>query len=747
MPPAVPLVAAAAGVATASAISAIPLGVLAGSAAGALASLGITSALVGAAGGFVVATAINAIGSRAVSSKPKAASGAFTQAAQGQKLMVRSAIESHKVIYGETRVSGPIVFVTTTDTGPVPNGSPPSGSNIMLHMVIALAGHEVEEIGTIYLNDKPLTLNAGGYATNLPYAYFPSGTASTQTITSAVRSNEVVTVTTSSAHGASAGDQVDTVVNSDPSMSGSYIILSAPTSTTFTYSNGGPNASASGGTATFNTLPATENSYVRVKKHSGAPNQTADSDLVSEVPGWTVNHRLRGIAYIYVRFQYSQEVFAQGIPNISAVVKGKKLYDPRDATTAYSTNSALCIRDYLTSEYGFGCDEDEINDDYFIAAANACDESVTLTTGGSQSRYTANGMIDTSVSPLDNLHALVASMAGAVTYVQGKFRAHAGTYDAPAGDLDLDTLDGDLEIVPDTPRQSLFNAVKGTYVDPSMRWTATDFPIVTNPTYEEQDGGEQIAKDIQLPFTNHPEAAQRIAKLILEQARQGITVEMSLNHKALQYAVWDVIRFTDAPVGWEDKEFRIKGMKLTGIGPILMQLQEESSASYDWNNGEATVLDPAPDTNLPNPLFVQAPDGLSYSSRSVAATGGAQVYNLVALWNPHPDIFVQEGGQIEIQYKLSSEVDWRPSFFVKGDITTADLISSSVGESYDIRIRAVNSGGKPSNWATLTNCIIGSSGGVTTSNDWGSVTDSVGTTNDWGSVTDSVTTTDDWGSI
>jgi hypothetical protein len=233
--------------------------------------------------------------------------------------------------------------------------------------------------------------------------------------------------------------------------------------------------------------------------------------------------------------------------------------------------------------------------------------------------------------------------------------------------------------------------------------------------------------------------------VILEQARQGIVVNLALNHRALQFAVWDTTRLSNAPVGWDNKVFRIRKMSTAGIGPILVQLQEEASASYDWNSGEATVIDPAPDTNLPNPLFVQAPDGLSYSSRAVAATDGVSVYNLVAMWNPHPDIFVQQGGQVEIQYKLSAEPGWRPSFFVKGDIVTADILSSSLGESYDIRIRAVNAAGKPSNWTTLPNCVIGSSGGVTTSNDWGDFHSSPTTTLDWGDFTTSPTVTEDWG--
>ncbi|MBP3955384.1 hypothetical protein J8F10_08835 [Gemmata sp. G18] len=743
MPPAIPIIAAAAGYAAANAaagaITLAAFGAGVGSFGAAITIGTIASGVIG----LGVAAAINAVGTRAVSNKPKAA-GNFTQTAEGQKVMLRTSVESHKIIYGESRVSGPLLFAASTDSGPVPSGAPVSGTNVMLHLVIALAGHEVESIDTIYLDDKPITLNADGYATNLPYAYLPVGTALTASISSAVRNNEVVTVTTSSAHGFTAGDQVDVTVNTDGSMSGNFIILATPTSTTFTYSNGGPNVSASGGTATDNTISGTQNSYVRVKKHTGAIGQDADADLVAEVADWDSSHRLNGIAYIYVRLQFSREVFSS-IPNFSAVVRGKKLYDPRDGITAYSTNSALCIRDYLTSDYGFECAADEINDDFFEAAANACDEDVALTSGGTQKRYTTNGVVDTAIAPLDNLNALVASMAGTVTYVQGKFRAYAGTYDAPAGDIDLDMLAGEIEIITRTPRQQLFNAVKGTYVDPARRWQATDFPFVINPTYQEQDGNQQIFRDIQLPFTSHPEAAQRIAKVILEQARQGIIVDLTLNHHALQFAVWDTVRFTNAPVGWENKVFRLRKMSTTGLGPIQVTLQEESSASYEWANGEATVLDPAPDTNLPNPQIVSAPSGLAYSSRAVAASGGISVYNLVALWNPHPDIFVQQGGQIETRYKLSSETEWRPSFFVRGELTAADIITSSLGESYDIGIRAVNTAGRPSNWTTLTNCVIGSSGGVSITNDWGDWTTSPGATLDYGDFTTPPSVTDDWG--
>ena len=662
MPVAIPLVAAAAGAYAATATAgALTLGVLGTglfSAGTGIAIGGFASSLAG----FAVTTALNAVGSRAFGSKPKAAA-ASAQDARGQSFMVRSSVESHKVVYGRTRASGPIVFVATANAGPDSTGATATGDNLFLHLVLALAGHEVEEIGDLYLNDAVVAVGGDGFVTSAPYL------------------------------------------------------------------TGGK-------------------SYVRVSKHLGSPTQTADADLTAEYPAWTAAHRLQGVAYVYVRMQWNPDVFPNGTPNVSAVLKGKKLYDPRSGLTAWTANAALCARDYLASDYGFGCAGDELNDDFWAAAANACDETVSLSTGGSQARYTANGVLDTAAAPLDNLNALVAAMAGAVTYVQGQFRGYAGTYDAPVGAVDLGMVVDGFEVTESAPRQELFNRVQGTYVDPAKGWQPTDFPPVTNPLYETEDGGAAIPKDVVLTLTNHPEAAQRIAKVLLEQGRQGIQLELQLNHKALSLAVWDTVTFTNPPLGWEAKVFRVKALTHTGIGPIRVTLQEESAASYDWSNGEALTYDPAPDTTLPNPFVVPVPVGVSYNSRAVSTTGGDTVYNLVLTWAPSADAFVLNGGSFEIAYKLTSEADWRPSFYAPGDQTAADILSSSPNESYDLRLRAVRPlGPAKSAWVTITGAVIGTSGGAGVTNDWGLVTAAVTTANDWGLVTDAVTTTDDWGSV
>ena len=93
-------------------------------------------------------------------------------------------------------------------------------------------------------------------------------------------------------------------------------------------------------------FPSSGNEYegkARIKKHLGTDNQAADADLVSEITQWTTDHRLRGIAYVYVRLDFDQDVYTNGVPNVTFEVEGRKVFDPRNSSTAFSANPALCL--------------------------------------------------------------------------------------------------------------------------------------------------------------------------------------------------------------------------------------------------------------------------------------------------------------------------------------------------------------------------------------------------------------------
>ncbi len=582
----------------------IPL--VAAIAAGAATSFAVKAAI------FIAAFALQ----MALTKKPK--SRGFADIAQGLKTTVRSAVEPHKIIYGTAKVSGSIVLAETTNSAPRSDGSTGTGDNRFLHLVIPLAGHEVEEIGSVFLNDRELTLNPSGFATNSPY--FKDGFG-----------------------------------------------------------------------------------YVRVKKHLGSDTQIADNDLVSEVAIWESTGRLQGVAYIYIRLEYHRDIFGSGIPNVSAVVKGKKVFDPRTSLSAWSDNAALCIRDYLVNDYGFNADvADEINDTTFIAAANICDESISLAGGGTENRYTINGVVSTAEAPLDNLDELITAIAGAVTYTQGKFKCFAGAYDTPTVTVDESWLAGDITVQADTPKKELFNAVKGVFIDPTHDYEATDFPAITNSTYEVEDGGEQIFADIELPYTKTPSTAQRIAKLLLERSRQSIVVTMLLNHRALQFTAWDTILIDNAKYGWSAKPFRILSWSFAGEG-IEVVTQEEAAASYSWNSGEETLTDPEPDTNLPDPFNQPVPGSPNITEELYSTIDGSGVKTrAIVSWSASTSIFPVE---YQLEFKLSANADY---IILPLTADTTFEINDIAPGSYDFRVKAVDiNTGISSDYSSTTAEIFG----------------------------------------
>ena len=66
------------------------------------------------------------------------------------------------------------------------------------------------------------------------------------------------------------------------------------------------------------------NGKLQIKKHLGNADQLADASLVADVTQWTTAHRIQGKAYLYLKFTFDKDVYPNGVPNVSAIVKGKK---------------------------------------------------------------------------------------------------------------------------------------------------------------------------------------------------------------------------------------------------------------------------------------------------------------------------------------------------------------------------------------------------------------------------------------
>ena len=122
--------------------------------------------------------------------------------------------------------------------------------------------------------------------------------------------------------------------------------------------------------------------HVEFEKFLGASPQTASAMLQAATPKWTAAHRCDGVAGVALKIKFNMNLF-NSIPNVSVVMRGAKVYDPRSATTVYSTNPALVLAHYLNHPtFGLNAAYGTVIDTtMLIAAANACDEDVAIKAG------------------------------------------------------------------------------------------------------------------------------------------------------------------------------------------------------------------------------------------------------------------------------------------------------------------------------------------------------------------------------
>lgn len=355
---------------------------------------------------------------------------------------------------------------------------------------------------------------------------------------------------------------------------------------------------------------------------------------------------------------------------------------------------------------------ENVRNDTYISILTDGTGSHTITRK-SQLRYTINGSVKLGDAPITTLEKLAQAGMGIVTYDGSKFKIFAGAAAVSTGTINSSDLSsGEISGTPSLPRAEIFNAARGTYINPDLNYTIADAPPLINSTYVDRDNGETIYRDFEFPFTDNPTAVQRLFKIAVERAAQGEVIQLPCKMKKFGTAVWDVETLSIEKLGIENKDYRVTQWSLGEDFTINLSLREEASEMWDWDTGEEIVIDPAPNTVLPDPFTVLNPPDINLSTVEQIEEGGARFYTIGVSWTSPADQFVVQGGQIEIQYKRSEDSDWVPSLTVGGSQTSTQIPNSLVfGDSYDVRIRSINSLGirvRPESWVTASNFTVGS---------------------------------------
>ena len=559
----------------------------------------------------------------------------------GTKVASRSSASPRQIVYGRARVGGAITHIETSGT-----------DNYKLSMIVVLAGHEIESLEEVLINDTKLTTTSSGgfqYATNSRF------------------------------------------INTD-----------------------NENNFGSG-------------RLLRYKFKDGSQT-TADSTITSATSLGSTD-KFIGMAYMLIEMVFDSEAFGGGIPPLAFVIKGKKVYDPRTSTTAWSDNPALCVRDYITdTTYGLKATSDEVLDTTalggFAAAANTCDSAAgaitTATVNGAVSNlsvvqidpsvtntlidvgqtvtgtgisgtvrviyrsgnlvylnttvsvadgvtltfneelYKANGITNMTADGSGVLEGLLSSCAGKLSYINGKFVMFAGASVTPDMTITDDNLLAPISVQTKNSGGETFNTVKAVYVDGNNNYVATDSPTETtvNPATsntflsEDTPSGESQANyrktlEIQLPFTDNTTMAQRLQRTALLHSRQEVSLSVLCNIAFMQLQPFDWVYLTNSRLGYTNKTFEVLSTNLEVIEsddvPVLatrLVLKEIDSSVYAFASSSYTNPIDEGSSVSTGSFSVTAPTGLSLTVDLQLDSATSKV-NIDASWTNNPDDLIQ----------------------------------------------------------------------------------------------------------
>lgn len=453
------------------------------------------------------------------------------------------------------------------------------------------------------------------------------------------------------------------------------------------------------------TKPTQYVGKIRINTHLGATDQTADVDLVEEVEAWTTEHRLRGIAYIYIRYSFDSNSFPSGVPQLTTGVKGKKLYDPRTGETTWSANPALAVRDYLkSSTYGLSEVDAAIEDSMVIEAANKCDATDTI---NGKPWFTCNGAFTTGSTPYDLLINLMSSMGGILWYGQGKWRLRAAQWFAPATEYTLGDLRGPLRVKTRHSRRDNFNIVKGTFRGPESDWQTTDFPAVTNDAFVAADNGQESVANFDLVFTDNSEEARRLSRISLERNRQQITVDITTSLKGMENQVGDNIWLTIPRYGWNKKVFEVVTWTLD-VGEdletvVVMSLRETSTSVFDevsdgiaYERDNTSLVSPfdVPTVGISVDSFAQVLDEKVVNSvRVLTQSSRAEAVDLV-------EVQLLQLTSVDFKTGIETPVTTERFTLGQGDLGYFGAQDLSRG-TWEVRARAINTFGIKGQWSSV----------------------------------------------
>ena len=453
---------------------------------------------------------------------------------------------------------------------------------------------------------------------------------------------------------------------------------------------------------------------------------TNAGDFLNGLGGlWSTAHNCKGVAIEGLGFLYdnvrqlgdatheggfttnsyfeTEAFFRNGIPKIEFEMTGIALLDNTGAVVSNSSDPAWILFDYLTNEdYGCGIDDALINSASFTTASEICNVE-----NNSTDRYSCNIILDSTSSLIDNIKQILSSCNGRLSWINGQYYLQidddfTGT---PVFAFEEKHILGGIGIVANSKTEKT-NQVTCDFVNPDNSWKSDEvsWPDKNNEealylSFLAEDNNFPLRKKIKINGVTNYNQARFLAKQACLRSRNALKFSFKTTAEAMNVIVGDVITVTYSTPAWTAKEFRVRAITLNMDGTCSISASEQVDATYAWDY--ITPPSASDDTNLPNVLTVTAPTALTFTESNYQgiASGGKKI-RVTLNWLRSDNTFVDHH---EVEYKKSDDTNWTNAGSTNGN---SMVLNDFEKDTFDFRVRAVNSIGSKSDWYTITNQII-----------------------------------------
>ena len=455
-------------------------------------------------------------------------------------------------------------------------------------------------------------------------------------------------------------------------------------------------------------------SYITIEPHFGSDGQSASS-LLSTLSSWGSNHKLSGVCYLALKFKWNSDIFG-GIPVVQAKVQGKKVVtldaSLNESSATFSTNPAFCLLDYLRNErYGKGIATANIDLQSFRDASQVCITQVTPFSGGSDINiFDTNAVIDTSKKVIDNVRDIVKGMRGYLPYVQGKYKLVIETTGSASVSLTEDDIIGGYNLASPS-KNSKYNRVICSYINPDRNFQVDEvqFPPIDDSglpsadqhsTMKTADGGFLLEGRFTFKTITSPYQAEEMAEIILRRSREALTLGITVSFDAYDLAIGDIVNITHSSLGFSAKGFRVVGITFNEDFTIGLALVEYQASHYTWATKSQVASTPS--TNLPNPFAIQPPASVTLTDTLIEYNDGTVIVALDVSIGASPDSFIDF---YQVEYKLSTDSNF--IIYAQGSGLNHRVLNVIDQQTYDVRVKAVNTLGVSSTYVSAQRTIVG----------------------------------------